>query len=77
MSQEYEAIGTPTQAVDAVAARHEGSPLDVPEELGAQATDHDLSFFARRANTQVLNQSVPTMAGHEEQSMAERSIQPY
>jgi hypothetical protein len=77
VSQEYESIGSPAPPLEAVAGERNGWPEDVPQPLGAQATAHDISFFAERANTQALGRVVSSMAAHVETPMAAREVTPW
>ena len=73
MAQDYESVGQASPSLTAVAAEHQGWDTDTPMSLGDAQTDPHYSFRGDRANTQILHQIVPTMAGHEETPMAERS----
>jgi hypothetical protein len=71
MAQDYQSVGQLSKDADAIAAKHEGWPDDVPVNFAPQATDHDLSFYADRANLQIFGATMDqSMAEHTEPSMA-------
>jgi hypothetical protein len=77
MSQPYNSVGQASPPLEAVAGQHSGHPDDIPQDLGAQATDPTGSAYANRANTQQLGLHIPSIAGHSEPSMAARPVHPY
>jgi hypothetical protein len=77
MSQDYESIGQLSPEAEALVTNPPEWPGEIPESLGDQITDHNISELRQRGNTQTLGLNIDNMAGYEEPPMAAITVTPW